>query len=110
MVTTAETFCQLVSAKLPFDCSAKVPYEFVGQDRTIPVCEGTMVNTGAGNNPYTFSLFEKVARYTLPLATVGGTNFAKLPTESRPLSFSEFQSSCETFCAFNARSMPGRTC
>ena len=33
-------------------------------------------------NPYTTSLFDSVATYTRPFATVGGLNFEKLPSVS----------------------------
>src|SRR5580700_11692322 len=60
-------------------------------------------------SPYTFKALENVARYTLPLAIVGGLYFAKLPTPSRLLLRVLFHTSFVRFDASNAVSTPGTT-
>ena len=60
-------------------------------------------------SPYTLSVLENVAKYTLPLAIVGGLYFAKLPTPSLVLFRVLFHTSLARFDASNAANTPGTT-
>src|SRR5882672_10068323 len=62
-----------------------------------------------GNRPYTTTLLENVARYTLPSAMVGGQFFAKRPELSRAMFCSLLHSCLLTSAASNARKMPATT-